>query len=1080
NFFDGAEKIDPEMLNHTAVLYGSQDAAERFDEMEQLRKDGGNINGFTLWLFSNLLGSINHIEKDENQTSNYWDVVNLAEYMGEVAALKGGYAAMLEHLPETMEVEDFGERLLTLTRERIREHMGSLEVQDTHALSVSALEKIREAFREYRTLLKHSAYFQWRSARAKSPALKPGELIATLEAWLDNWYWPRENNSNRWPYHGTVLVNSGMSSFKVLVKALSQIEDDRTKPGKILAEQNAYYETVRMLIGLQHSQLKLEELNIRDQEAVSRKAGAEDVSMVMLDHVSNAYAKMMFLQPNADKQPRGCFSVNDIRQVIHNLTAGKTFNSRFFLAVDISLITPDFNYEKWLEGIELPLNFHVVLFGSVQKLHQNGLELTSAGMLQVLSGDPAQHAKVIAAIQKARDESGNSLSRQSAFFLEQIWTSKSQILEYARRLKRNTEEMAQLIQTVMRRHERIGVVIHPSLPNHPNHGTWLSNGEAGIPVIMLQLSYAFRDHQKELFALWSKYLRQAGIGGLMTRDSFGFEHLAISYYWEKTPYEAVRISMAPLNAAQLELAKKAFELAYEEFYRTVVYNNKDSNDNTASLAYWCLKVFSAQGKFKLDSGFAGLGLLGGAVEAVGLAAIFSLPLASISWIFIGLWLGLTVLHLPLMVLAGLRGRELVKAFGYQTVTLLGYGVLSLLGLKSWLVFWAGAHVIGDLENIFKVSDKIKQSKLWTRAAFLTRAAGLITVAILVQGLLTPFKAVYFLGKGMFALWNRVAGKSVGKNGAVGRRGHLNIDGSRSPVSSLKDFWTQTSVEIWAGVLKFWFDPPSWLTLLISSPLVPLLLSGDIFQTTASTMAVAGGLHGIGRDSADRQWVESLSNDLLEKLAHNKSIAFDKTTRQKLAQPGVQKALRELSRDLPRIKEIVRGFGGGSRFNNLSHLQTRLRGKLKQLIENSQDESGDQPLVLSSPQQVAEALRSRSDEFQEIWKTMDSEPEKNGAQELKRHFLDAATQVYNQDGLTAALGLVMPLASSQASGTLVRLLRTRPALTALADRVERETTANFQRAQEQRLEQIPASTQPEQVVEKSRPFQAPKSVAEKPA
>jgi hypothetical protein len=118
----------------------------------------------------------------------------------------------------------------------------------------------------------------------------------------------------------------------------------------------------------------------------------------------------------------------------------------------------------------------------------------------------------------------------------------------------------------------------------------------------------------------------------------------------------------------------------------------------ASLGYWIMKAIQRHWAPSLsDKTVKGVGLVWGVLEAVGLGLTLALvPLVSLPVIALALYGVLILAHLPLMVASGLRGRALARAFAGQAAVLMGYGALSMLGLRPWLAALALVHIWKDI------------------------------------------------------------------------------------------------------------------------------------------------------------------------------------------------------------------------------------------------------------------------------------------------------------------------------------------------------------------------------------------------
>ncbi len=119
-------------------------------------------------------------------------------------------------------------------------------------------------------------------------------------------------------------------------------------------------------------------------------------------------------------------------------------------------------------------------------------------------------------------------------------------------------------------------------------------------------------------------------------------------------------------------------------------------DSPASLGYWTAMALRNTWNFKWsDRSINRFGMIWAVGEAAMLAAFVSSSTLSLSV----LW-ALALAHLPLMIMAGVRGPQLWKNLRGQSIIILGYGVLSIFGLHAWLVAWAGVHLLKDYHALF--------------------------------------------------------------------------------------------------------------------------------------------------------------------------------------------------------------------------------------------------------------------------------------------------------------------------------------------------------------------------------------------
>ena len=241
----------------------------------------------------------------------------------------------------------------------------------------------------------------------------------------------------------------------------------------------------------------------------------------------------------ASRETAGIVNIPDDLPVIDleailGAIADSEWQQPFVLVLDTSLFGTRFQIAEVLSRFRLPHNVHVVTWASLQKLHMEGLEQATGGVVTLHSADSDSHRQVLARLRRSRHVVGAETSLLQAIALDRLDWSWESIDRRCRAILGNAGLLARRIAE-----GADGIVCHPALAGHPDHQVWVRHGRLGIPFVLLWIGGERRE--RFLDAL-GRSLIAAGLPGITSRDSFGFSTLSQTEILFGTSAERLRLA----------------------------------------------------------------------------------------------------------------------------------------------------------------------------------------------------------------------------------------------------------------------------------------------------------------------------------------------------------------------------------------------------------------------------------------------------------------------------------------------------------------------------------------------------------
>ncbi|MCL2390410.1 MAG: DUF1002 domain-containing protein, partial [Endomicrobia bacterium] len=326
----------------------------------------------------------------------------------------------------------------------------------------------------------------------------------------------------------SMLCTSGMGVFITLVEYILRT-GGLDSSNIILNTSSSYYEYMPYL----------NNIGLGNWEGAADIIRGYDGDGKKLDDVEIDYGKtnLVLLEPVYNRYD---MNVDDIegffRKVLIDPSSGerRVFDKPFYVCIDRTAV-PLWNIFDIID--ELPDNFHVVVYNSLQKLHENSWELATGGGALLISGNNLElHKKFADGMDVTRQACGQVPDVYAVNAFERLFSlGKRMLLQRIKRITSNTETVAKAMAEA--------AAINPYINKIVSHVS--INGQAddmpnlAMPFIAIdpKNKYSFSNpNQKpaaaendaiaDLLAL----LRAAGIYDAVDRNSYGFDSLTLARY----------------------------------------------------------------------------------------------------------------------------------------------------------------------------------------------------------------------------------------------------------------------------------------------------------------------------------------------------------------------------------------------------------------------------------------------------------------------------------------------------------------------------------------------------------------------
>ncbi|MBI2617235.1 PLP-dependent transferase [Candidatus Gottesmanbacteria bacterium] len=235
-------------------------------------------------------------------------------------------------------------------------------------------------------------------------------------------------------------VNSGMAAFSTILNFL--LMEGKLNSG-VLIGKNVYFQNKELLTSVIKKRLiEIEEWNTEKIIKVIRK---KKPGVVYFDALSTSVNTAM---PN----------IPAIIQEILRSASRRTQDDIYFL-IDISCLSASF--QIWKEVIGKSRKFHCIVFESLNKFSQFGLDREMGGIILAYGKDTGN-------LFEYRKNSGTIITHNSVYAIPT--PNKKKLLKRIERHERNTKILAEKLQMYIDEHpySAIEKIWYPGLPSHPS------------------------------------------------------------------------------------------------------------------------------------------------------------------------------------------------------------------------------------------------------------------------------------------------------------------------------------------------------------------------------------------------------------------------------------------------------------------------------------------------------------------------------------------------------------------------------------------------------------------------------------
>jgi cystathionine beta-lyase/cystathionine gamma-synthase len=314
-----------------------------------------------------------------------------------------------------------------------------------------------------------------------------------------------------------LLVNSGMAAFSTI---LNYLQAEGKINGKILIGKNVYFQNKQLVVkSFKDKIIEIEEDKTDKIIAVINK---NQPSVVYFDSLTNT--KDILLP--------------DLYKIISLLNKSKR---EVYLLVDNTCLASSFQTYKL---VKRPGNLRLVLFESMNKYYQFGLDRVTAGIIVANGKDAVK-------LFEYRKHCGTNIIDSSVFAFPS--PNKKLLEKRLFRHQRNALHLASYIQNHLENNRLIDTITYPSFVNHPSY-SWSKNYHFCGSYFSLQ--FRKKHNQRTLKKILEKIISKSKkeniniIGG----TSFGFDITRVYLTASHTQFAQsfIRISAGTENIIQTE------------------------------------------------------------------------------------------------------------------------------------------------------------------------------------------------------------------------------------------------------------------------------------------------------------------------------------------------------------------------------------------------------------------------------------------------------------------------------------------------------------------------------------------------
>lgn len=444
----------------------------------------------------------------------------------------------------------------------------------------SSARKLNAAVDEYRTLLNYLFYFRWSDMKDIGADVNESRSGGLASAYNSAMRKP-VNSSGKEFSQETLLVTSGMSALAAIAAYLTFEEIQKIGLGR-----NIYYENFEMLKDI--SGIAHKEIFHEDEYTEVIRLSRSGTGAVFIDLVSNSVF--------APDRGTNDIVASDIKRIVRELSKNK-FKEPFYLCIDNSMY-PSFRFADIFDGIDLPDNLNIIIYGSMQKMHQRGLEINTAGFLTLISNGFG-HSRTMSKLKDAVSFTSSGLDAFRYISLKEFLQENSEFERRAAVLNENAGKLAKVLNEASMLLGGDFKIIHTSLYEGGQKEIWENNASAQIPFLFIR-DVKSRFFMMDFISEMLLNLKEENFYDYVQRDSYGFDFLTDIAYSK----DIIRLNIGDHSPQQLEKLTRALVRTFIRF-AAVKLGRKQSVDKI----YEMLKVYDINMPVNVNTALAAASFL---------------------------------------------------------------------------------------------------------------------------------------------------------------------------------------------------------------------------------------------------------------------------------------------------------------------------------------------------------------------------------------------------------------------------------------------------------------------------------------
>lgn len=330
------------------------------------------------------------------------------------------------------------------------------------------------------------------------------------------------------------VVNSGMVAFTTI---LTFLLSENKAIGKIMIGENVYFQYKQILV--KSFQERIIEVDESETNNIINTIKKEKPRLYFFDSLCNSHD----------------IHVPDLVQIIAAIN--KHSEKETYIVIDNTCLS----IFQQLFRLPHPNNkIHLIVFESLNKYYQFGLDRVTAGVIAVKGKDASF-------IYEYRKHAGTIISDSSVYAIP--IPSRKLLTNRLLRLERNASQLATFLenQILIKKYRQIDSIIYPNLASHSSYPWTKSlNFHGSFFNIKLAKDYANTDNFKKLISIVLQQARKAKIQ-LVAGTSFGLDNTRIylTSLWTDYGAQFLRVAVGTESYFELEILKQAFINSFEKF-----------------------------------------------------------------------------------------------------------------------------------------------------------------------------------------------------------------------------------------------------------------------------------------------------------------------------------------------------------------------------------------------------------------------------------------------------------------------------------------------------------------------------------